>query len=59
KWLIKLEYGASWQSTEPSRSTSRSPRKGDDIRIKRGSLGSFTAFVNNKRRGFKVKRVVN
>lgn len=59
KWLIRLEDGATWQSTEPSRSTSRSPKKGDSIRIKRGSLGSFTAFVNGSRRGFKVKRVVN
>ncbi|MEO9636038.1 MAG: hypothetical protein ABJF89_12580 [Parasphingorhabdus sp.] len=58
KWLIRLEDGAVWQQTEPARSTMRRPKTGDSIVIKRGSLGSFLAKVNDGR-GFKVKRVVN
>ncbi|GAA0487779.1 hypothetical protein GCM10009096_33370 [Parasphingorhabdus litoris] len=58
KWTIKLEDGATWQQTQPPRSTSRRPKVGDSIVIKRGSLGSFVAKVNDGR-AFKVKRIVN
>lgn len=58
KWVIKLEDGAVWQQTDSPRSTSRKPKDGDTIVIKRGSLGSFVAKVNDGR-AFKVKRIVN
>lgn len=58
KWVIKLEDGAVWQQTDTPRSTSRKPKAGDSIAIKRGSLGSFVAKVNDGR-AFKVKRIVN
>lgn len=58
KWVIKLEDGAVWQQTDSPRSTSRKPKAGDTIAIKRGSLGSFVAKVNDGR-AFKVKRIVN
>lgn len=58
KWIIKLEDGAVWQQTDSPRSTSRKPKAGDSIAIKRGSLGSFIANVNGGRK-FKVKRIVN
>ncbi len=58
KWIIKLEDGAIWQQTDSPRSTSRKPKAGDTIAIKRGSLGSFVAKVNDGR-AFKVKRIVN
>lgn len=58
KWYIKLEDGATWQQTDPPRSTSRTPKSGDSIVIKRGSLGSYVASVNGGR-SFKMKRVVN
>ncbi|QTD56973.1 hypothetical protein [Parasphingorhabdus cellanae] len=57
KWLIVLDDGAKWQQTE-ARSMMRSPRAADSIEIKRGSLGSFVAKVNDGR-AFKVKRIVN
>jgi len=56
KWLITLKDGARWQQTAPARSTTRTPKSGDTIVIKRSSLGSFLAKVNGGR-GFKVKRV--
>ncbi len=58
KYILTLEDGATWQQTDPARSTMRRPRSGDSIEIKRAALGSFLAKVNNGR-GFKVKRVVN
>ncbi|MEP3226104.1 MAG: hypothetical protein ABJO01_09020 [Parasphingorhabdus sp.] len=58
KWILKLEDGAVWQQTDAPRSSSRRPRAGDTIAIKRGSLGSFVAKVNDGR-AFKVKRIIN
>ncbi len=57
KWLIKLDDGALWQQTSAVRSTARSPKVGNSIAIKRGSLGSYVAKVNDGR-AFKVKRIV-
>ncbi|GAB5482927.1 MAG: hypothetical protein Pars92KO_26840 [Parasphingorhabdus sp.] len=56
KWLIKLDDGALWQQTEVK--SMRRPKSGDSIVVKRGSLGSFVAKVNDGR-AFKVKRIVN
>ena len=58
KYVLTLEDGATWQQTDPARSTMRRPKSGDSISIKRAALGSFLAKVNNGR-GFKVKRIVN
>ncbi len=57
KLLIKLDDGALWQQTE-AKNSMRTPKKGDKIVVKRGSLGSFVAKVNDGR-AFKVKRIVN
>lgn len=56
KMLIKLDDGALWQQTEIK--SMRTPKNGDTIVVKRGSLGSFVAKVNDGR-AFKVKRIVN
>lgn len=56
KMLIELDDGALWQQTEIK--NMRTPKSGDTIIVKRGSLGSFVAKVNDGR-AFKVKRIVN
>lgn len=58
KWLLTLEDGAVWRQTDVPRSTAKAIKPGDAIVIERGSLGSFTAKVNDGR-PFKVIRVVN
>ncbi len=57
KLLIKLDDGAVWQQTD-TKTNMRRPKVGDSIVVKRGSLGSFVAKVNDGR-AFKVKRIVN
>lgn len=44
KWLIELEGGARWQTTEAS-PMSRDPAAGRSIKIKRGALGSYIVTV--------------
>lgn len=40
KWIIRLEDGANWETSE-GKTNMRAPRAGDEITIKRGSLGGF------------------
>lgn len=48
KWRIVLNDGAVWQTTEPE-GRLFPPRLGQDVRIKRGALGSFMLSVNGQR----------
>ncbi len=54
EWLIVLEDGARWQQV--SGELALPPKKGQPIRIKRASMGSFMANVN-KQPAIKVKRL--
>ena len=54
KWVLQLD-SAVWRTTETS-SYIDDPRAGDQIRIKRGPLGSFSATINGGR-PVKVTRV--
>lgn len=55
KWRIKLEDGALWETTEASRATS-DPRAGNEVKIKRGALGSYMIRVAGQR-ALRAKRV--
>ena len=47
KWIIVIEDGARWLQID-SRSLNFPPRPGQPIRIRRASLGSYFANVNNQ-----------
>jgi hypothetical protein len=47
KWVIVIEDGARWLQID-SRSLNFPPRPGQPIRIRRASLGSYFANVNNQ-----------
>jgi hypothetical protein len=48
KWLVELESGGTWQTTETE--TRQSPPKaGDSIKIRRASLGGFMLSVEGRR----------
>lgn len=53
KWLIKLDDGAEWTTTEAV--TFREPKPGMTIEIKRASMGSFVAKIAG--RPVRVKRI--
>ena len=55
KWRIKLEDGALWETTEASGSVS-DPRPGNEVKIKRGTLGGFMMRVAGQR-ALRAKRV--
>lgn len=55
KWQMKLEGGGLWETTETSMG-GRDPRKGADVVIKRGVLGSYVMRVGGQR-WVRVKRV--
>lgn len=55
KWRIKLEDGALWETTEASRAIS-DPRAGNEIKIKRGPLGSYMVRIAGQR-AVRAKRV--
>lgn len=55
KWLVTLQDGAVWQTTEPN-TRSRSPRTGDSITIRKGSLGSYRMSWEGSR-AVKAKRI--
>ena len=55
KWRIKLEDGALWETTEPSSRIS-DPRAGNEVKIKRGPLGSYMIRVAGQR-ALRAKRV--
>lgn len=54
EWLIVLEDGARWQQV--SGELALPPKKGQPIRIKRASMGSFIANIN-KQPAIRVKRL--
>jgi hypothetical protein len=55
KWRIKLEDGALWETTEASSAVS-DPRAGNEVKIKRGPLGSYMIRIAGQR-GLRAKRV--
>ena len=55
KWRIKLEDGALWETTEAS-SAIRDPRAGNEVKIKRGPLGSYMIRIAGQR-ALRAKRV--
>jgi hypothetical protein len=55
KWRIKLEDGALWETTETVRGVS-DPNAGNEVKIKRGPLGSYMIRIAGGR-SVRVKRV--
>lgn len=55
-WRITLEDGSIWQQTDQS-IVALSPRKGDDVVVKRGAFGSFFLKLG-KQPAFKVRRAI-
>lgn len=55
KWRIKLEDGALWETTEASGAIGN-PRPGNEVKIKRGPLGSYMMRIAGQR-GLRAKRV--
>lgn len=54
-WTFKLADGSTWTQTDDVM-FALAPRKGDKIKVKRRSLGSFTLTVNSQP-GVRVKRI--
>lgn len=48
KFSIRLEDGAVWETTE-AKAAVRSPRAGNEVTIKRGSLGGFFLTIKGQR----------
>jgi hypothetical protein len=48
KWAIRLEDGAVWETTE-AKAAVRTPRAGDEVLIKRGSLGGYFLRIKGQR----------
>lgn len=55
KWLIELDTGARWQTTEGG-TLAREPKAGQMVKIKKGAIGSFFLSVDG-RRGVRAQRV--
>lgn len=55
KWLIVLDTGARWQTTEGG-TLAREPKVGQMVKIKKGAIGSFFLSVDG-RRGVRAQRV--
>jgi hypothetical protein len=55
KWQIRLEDGATWETTEVS-AFIRPPRVGNEVLIKRGALGSYMMRIAGQR-ALRAKRV--
>lgn len=55
KWVIELDTGAKWQTTETTGPT-RDPRPGQTIKIKKGAMGGYFLTVEGGRgvRGMRV-----
>lgn len=49
KYLIVLDSGARWQTTEPPRGATPDPRPGEAIKISRGALGAYFISVDGRR----------
>jgi hypothetical protein len=54
-WRIKLEDGALWETTE-ALSVIRDPRAGNEVKIKRGLLGSYVIRIAGQR-ALRARRV--
>ncbi|HEX8379540.1 MAG TPA: hypothetical protein VF619_03195 [Allosphingosinicella sp.] len=48
KWIIRLEDGAVWETTE-GKAAVRAPRAGNEVTIKRGSLGGYFLRIAGQR----------
>lgn len=48
KWSIRLEDGAVWETTE-GKAAVRAPRAGNEVTIKRGSLGGYFLRIGQQR----------
>lgn len=48
KWSIRLDDGAVWETTE-SKAAVRAPRPGNEVTIKRGSLGGYFLRISGQR----------
>lgn len=48
KWSIRLEDGAVWETTE-AKTAVRAPRAGNEVVIKRGSLGGYFLRISGQR----------
>ena len=55
-YLVTLASGAQWLFSEGVSQTYRPPRKGDEVRIERGALGSYLMMVG-KQAGVRVTRI--
>jgi hypothetical protein len=55
KWLIRLDDGASWQTTEVT-VRQADPRQGESVRIRKAAMGSYILSVEG-RRGVRAMRV--
>ena len=55
KWVVELDTGAVWQTTEPE-TRQFLPKPGADVLLKKGMLGSYTLSVNGNR-GIKAMRI--
>ena len=49
KWLVTLDTGATWQTTESTRGEP-APKRGKSVRIKKGALGSYILSVDGGRK---------
>jgi hypothetical protein len=54
-WTFKLADGSTWTQTDDVM-LALAPRKGDKVKVKRRSLGSFTLQLNSQA-GVRVKRI--
>jgi hypothetical protein len=55
KWQIRITEGATWETTEASMMIS-DPRNGNEVRIKKGPLGSYLMRIAGQR-ALRAKRV--
>lgn len=55
KWQLRITEGAIWETTEPSGMIDN-PRVGNEVRIKKGTLGSYLMRIAGQR-ALRAKRV--
>ena len=55
-WTFRLENGSLWTQTETRDQTSRAPREGHSVVIRRAALGSFRAEIDGMRL-IRVRRI--
>jgi len=59
RFMVVLDNGQIWRQIEGDSTTSRFKRNAaeNEIRIERGSLGSYNLFINDLNRSVKVRRI--